>query len=152
MISEEEYGKLLKYLVNRLNQLSLDKIVDEINRFLGSGKTEVAKSNEDLKEQKIKIGTIGKTEIVPFSQEEAFKLAIEYLRSIMVEVPKYKEKIQKEFGYNIIWELDQAKNFEDVLEGQSFSIDTISFQGKELENIIQIFEDLLEQKNNNGNL
>lgn len=147
MISEQEYGKLLKHLIDQLQVMNLNEISDDINQLLKSGKTEVAEPDEGLREQKINVRAVGKTKIIPFSQEEAFKLAIEYLKSIIIEMPKYKEKIQKELGQEIIWELDQAENLEDVLVGESFSIEIISFQQNELEKISQIFVDLLEQNN-----
>jgi hypothetical protein len=106
------------------------------------------KDSSDLSEKKIKQKDVGKTQILPLSSKEAFELAIDYLERIIMDVPGYSEKISKNFGNQILWEVDQSQSLKDLNTTDKFTLNDLNFDKEDIskakDNLIKIKKYLQE--------
>ena len=131
-MNQEEYTSLLDYLLTRLRNLQMNEIANEINLQINRGKI-ITISNADLKKKKIKYSELGKTQTLPLTSMEAFKMAIDYLSKIVIEVPSYAQSIREIFGTDILWEYDQTPSIKDLNSTDSILFKELSFSSIELE-------------------
>ena len=76
---------------------------------------------------------MGKTQTLPLTSMEAFKMAIDYLSKIVIEVPSYAQSIREIFGTDILWEYDQTPSIKDLNSTDSILFKELSFSSIELE-------------------
>jgi hypothetical protein len=146
-MTQQEYSDALEYLLTSLSAIQAQEIVIEITEQLRRGKTQEI-SATDLKEKKINQKDVGTTQTLPLDPQEAFEMAIEYLKSIIIEVPLYAEKISGLFGNNIIWNPDQDERIQFTFSEFKFSLNDISYKNSEIDearNEIKIIKQLISE-------
>jgi hypothetical protein len=146
-MTQQEYSDALEYLLTSLSAIQAQEIVIEITEQLRRGKTQEI-SATDLKEKKINQKDVGTTQTLPLDPQEAFEMAIEYLKSIIIELPLYAEKISGLFGNNIIWNPDQDERIQFTFSEFKFSLNDISYKNSEIDearNEIKIIKQLISE-------
>jgi hypothetical protein len=147
-MTNQEFTDVLDYLLTKLREMGANEIASDINKQINRGKTLTVKDSSDLSEKKIKQKDVGKTQILPLSSKEAFELAIDYLERIIMDVPGYSEKISKNFGNQILWEVDQSQSLKDLNTTDKFTLNDLNFDKEDIskakDNLIKIKKYLQE--------
>jgi hypothetical protein len=130
-MEQQDYSAALEYLLDGLRRIQAADIVNEINQRIRLGKTR-SLSAADLEEKNIRQKDVGTTQTLPLTPKEAFEEAISFLKSIVVEVPRFQQKIRSTFGEHIIWISDQNEMVETVLTNDKFSLEDITFSNQEV--------------------
>lgn len=129
----QEYTDLIDYLFNKLRDIQLNDIAEEINTRINRGKTVTLKDATDLKEKNIKQQEVGKTQTLPLTPKEAFEIAVDHLSKVIVEVPSYAKRITAAFGNNVVWESDQTHSLKSLnTTANSFSLNDFTFDNSEI--------------------
>jgi len=151
-ISEQEYGNIIRYLLDTLEQRQASNIAEEINELIRRGTTSTIADSRDLVRKNIKQSEVGKTQTRPLSSKEAFEKILEYLKKLILDIPAYEQQIKKTFGSNVVWEYDQGESNELRRLSEGFSVNALSYDKDDFDKANLEFDNLINYISDNGDL
>jgi hypothetical protein len=151
-MNDKDYTDLLMELFELLDKIGATEIKKDLTNIINEGKTEIIYSEHNTKkrildETRIKKGEI-KSQKREYTEREAFEIAFNYIKKIILETPKYADVISNTFSNEkseINWKTDYNIKTEEIKDDRDFDLNNIKFPESEQEKAQKIIQEIQEQ-------